>query len=633
MNPAKQAEDWLLARARRFGTSEQRAAFLRDTCGEDVQLLRRLEARLQDEVRTGETGDTGAVVSADTSSSPAGTAKACIKPGSRVGHYQVVRYQGAGGMGEVYLAQDTRLGRLVALKFLPPTAAQDAARRQRFFSEARAAAALDHPNICTVYDVAETDDAQPYIAMEWLEGPTLKERMAEAPFPAEELLRIGLQVAEALEVAHARGIVHRDLKPANVSLTAGGLVKVLDFGLAKWQPMVFREGPSTTASTTAPGQTEDSVEITSAETAVGQIVGSPGYMSPEQAAGKPVDQQSDLFSLGVILYEMATGRQPFAAASRPEVLRRTVEQEPEPWLRLNETLPPELERIVMKCLRKDPRERYRSATELHSDLAALQAKLVAPAGGVPGQVVTLLCLEIPETVSLKQSGRLQEAADLLRREQAKLRELVDGAEVSLELIGETFLAQFGRASEAVQVALRVVSEHGPGCRMAIHLGEVLEGAPGQPLRRYGMHLETVVRLTQLAAPGQVLLSRGAFDSARVAMKRADLATPGALSWVSHGQYAFEGVEDPLEVCEVLLAGRTAPSPPPTTAKARRVAAPEGDMVLGWRPAVGQEVPNTKWVLEEKLGEGGFGEVWKARHEKLEESRVFKFCFAPTACGR
>ena len=328
MNPANSAEGRLLEQARQIAAPEQRAAFLRAACGEDVQVRQRLEATLQAEEQTAETEDAGAVVSDDATASPPVPPSAAVNPGARIGHYHVVRPQGAGGMGEVYLAQDTRLGRLVALKFLPEEAARDPDRRARFFSEARAAAVLDHPNICTVYDVAETDDALPFIAMEWLDGPTLRERIAGAPLPLEELLQIGLQVAEALVAAHAHGIVHRDLKPANVSLMAGGLVKVLDFGLAKWQSLALPAEAPTPSLPPTGGRIVDPDETTTTQTAAGQVVGSPGYMSPEQATGQPVDHRTDLFSLGVMLYEMATGRPPFAAGRRAKVLRRTLEAAP-----------------------------------------------------------------------------------------------------------------------------------------------------------------------------------------------------------------------------------------------------------------------------------------------------------------
>ena len=530
----------------------------------------------------------------------------------RIGPYRVIRRCGAGGMGEVYLAQDTRLERFVALKFLPEEFTHDAARRQRFFSEARAAAALAHPHICTVYDVAETEEARPYIAMEWLEGPTLRERLTGAPLQLDEVLEVGLRVAEALEAAHARGIVHRDVKPGNVSLAASGVVKVLDFGLAKWmQPRSSAEGDSRT---------------TVLETESGQIMGTPGYMSPEQATGKPVDQRSDLFSLGVMLYEMATGRAPFGGSNWAEILRGIVERQPEPMVRFNGEAPAELERIVMKCLQKAPGGRYQSARELRIDLAAFQASLAAPRSTASGPLVTFLCLEVPEALRLKGSGRLQAAAELIRQEQGKLQKLLSGPEGRVEAVGDLLLARFGRPSEAVQAALRMVSESGVACRLGLHLGEVIEPGQAEPLRRYGVHLETGVRLMQLAERGHILMTRGVFDSARVVVKGKEVAGLGALSWVSHGPYEFTGMEEPLEVCEVGFASRGVLSAPKTTERAKRQVRPDEESVLGWRPAIGQAVPNTKWTLEEKLGEGGFGEVWQARHEKLNERRVFKFCF-------
>ncbi len=280
----------------------------------------------------------------------------------------------------------------------------------------------------------------------------------------------------------------------------------------------------------------------------------------------------------------------------------------------------------MKCLRKDPGERYQSAGELHVDLAALQASLTAPRSAASGSMATLLCLEVPEALRLKEAGQLQAAAELTRQEQDKLQKLLSGPEGRVEAVGDSLLARFGRPSEAVRVALRMVSQSGVACRLGLHLAEVLKPSEAEPLRRYGTHLEAAVRLMHLADPGHILMSRGVFDSARLVVKRQEATGPGVLSWVNHGLYEFAGMEEPLEVCEVGLCQPEALSAPRTTERAKRQVRPEEEPVLGWRPAVGQEVPNTKWVLEEKLLEGGFGEVWQARHEKLNERRVFKFCF-------
>ena len=220
--------------------------------------------------------------------------------GTTVGHYRITAKLGAGGMGEVFLAEDTRLQRKAAIKFLPAEMAADPERRQRFLNEARAASALNHPHVCVVYDVGETDDGLPFIAMEFVEGQSLHALVKQGPLEISRVVEIAVQVADALDAAHSRGIVHRDIKPANISLNERGQVKVLDFGLAKRLP----------TGTDRPDVTQD-YQLTRE----GQVVGSPSYMSPEQALGKDLDHRSDLFSVGVVLYELATGKRPFTGAT------------------------------------------------------------------------------------------------------------------------------------------------------------------------------------------------------------------------------------------------------------------------------------------------------------------------------
>jgi serine/threonine protein kinase len=213
-----------------------------------------------------------------------------------IAHYRILRKLGEGGMGEVYLAQDTRLQRVVALKLLTARRAQDRRWRQRFLTEARAASALNHPNVCVIYDVGETDDQRPYLAMEYVEGLTLQALLREAPLEMKEVVEMAIQMADALDAAYVRGIVHRDIKPSNICITERGQVKVLDFGLAK------RFGVS---------EPEEDQDTTLHETAPGEVLGTPYYMSPEQAVGRPVDHRTDIFSLGAVLYEMTTRQLPF----------------------------------------------------------------------------------------------------------------------------------------------------------------------------------------------------------------------------------------------------------------------------------------------------------------------------------
>jgi len=333
---------------------DERAAFLDRACDGDEEVREEVESLLRSYEVAGSFMESPAVALTDLEQK--------LTPGQRIGHYQIVNLIGEGGMGEVYLATDTILGRRVALKVLPTFVSKDPERLRRFTQEARAASRLSHPNVCVVHEIGETDDGRPFIAMEYVEGVTLRERIRNQAMKLGDVLDIAIQVAEGLIAAHEAGIVHRDIKPENIVIRPEGYVKILDFGLAK-----LTERHKSATTTTMPTLLFHSTP--------GVVIGTAAYMSPEQARGVAVDERTDIWGLGVVLYEMASGRAPFTGETPTDVVVAIVERDQPPISQHVEGAPPELERIVKKALRKDRNERYQIVKELAIDLRSLRREL------------------------------------------------------------------------------------------------------------------------------------------------------------------------------------------------------------------------------------------------------------------
>jgi serine/threonine protein kinase len=327
--------------------SGERQAYLDRECGSDQELRREVESLL-----------------GFLETEPNFPADKSVPTGTQIGPYTILGFLGAGGMGEVYKARDTRLDRTVAIKFLPSVLDGDAAALERFRREARAASALNHPHICTVHDIGDYH-GRPFFVMELLTGESLAEHIRGKALPVLELLELAIQGGDALHAAHAKGIVHRDIKPANIFVSPTDQIKILDFGLAK---LVAESRPLPTTASIPEPEIADPV----ARTRPGRLMGTPAYLSPEQARNEEVDARTDIFSFGLVLYEMATGRPTFRGQTSGELIRAILHETPAKPSTLNPAIPTSLERIILRAIEKDRRMRYQSAEDLLLDLKEIQ---------------------------------------------------------------------------------------------------------------------------------------------------------------------------------------------------------------------------------------------------------------------
>lgn len=582
-----------------------------------------------------------------------------MQPPRFIGAYRIERSLGRGGMGEVLLAWDERLERHVAIKRIRGDKPIDPRNRARFRREARAIARMSHPAIVQIFDLVETPEGE-CIVMEYVDGKGLDQVLAGPALPLRLVLKLGMEIADGLGQAHGKGLIHRDLKPQNVIVTPSEHAKVLDFGLTR---MLEREAPG--------AEHEGDEKLTQS----GMLVGTAFAMSPEQASGKPIDHRSDLFALGSLLYQMVTGRPPFAGANLLETLYQVTSAQPPPVAELRPETPTRLSTLIDSLMAKAPGARPLSARLVMTELEQLSRLVEERPSEEPRAAAAALPLAQAELANLSTAAPLPvqawppPAPVLAARAERLAVPSVPVVRVLVltELIPPTLpaasgewhlsaaraaLARFGgleaegsghrleclfeRPTDALgfvlayhqAVASSPAGQEGLAVRAAVHQGELLlqERVPGgPPLSVSGQPKLACERILALALPHQTLLSRGVFDLARQPAASGPLAD-ASVRWLAHGPYAVQGIAQPLELFEVGAHGEAPLVAPPDSANGKRIVASHDEATLGWRPAAGQAIPQRpNWILRERLNQGGFGEVWLATHPS-GESRVFKFCF-------
>ena len=510
-----------------------------------------------------------------------------LRAGTRLGPCEILGLIGAGGMGQVYRARDSRLDRDVALKVLPETLSADADRVARLEREAKLLASLNHPNIATIYELLDSDGRR-VLVMELVEGPTLADRLKAGPVATDETLSIFIQIADGLEAAHERGIVHRDLKPANIKTPPDALVKILDFGIATTVCGDRAAGAVSagieTVSTTAVGLTGDSV------------VGTPAYMSPEQARGYSVDRRTDIWAFGCCLYETVTGRPAFAGATTADTIAHIVHAEPD-WNAVPDSAPPVVRVLLGRCLRKDARKRLRDIGDARVELEDLAS---APEGSMtaarsPGRDAdfrAILRSRIHDVDGSTERLGVAAITRLIARHDAVFRECIARYEgTEFERGGDGFSATFELPSNAVRCALAcqqslaaVDTPTAVQTAIGIHAAEMgVSAGVAATARPSGLPVDTTARLTGLARPGQILLTSAASESARREVATAPDGAP--VLWVEHGPYLFKDVDAPIQIVEAGVVGLSALSRPRDTQTVRR--APKA------RPAVPPIYRSTK----------------------------------------